>query len=122
MAPSRVAVKAVPAAENRKLRPVRTDMPRLPTRPRLIAETVGVIRPALNPCSVMAANTRGSVGASARISAAVQIIATPAATSPRFQGTASASAPPGIKPSTAASPLTPSANPTLRCDQPRLAR
>src|SRR6266516_1683617 len=63
------AVRALPAASNRKFRPVRVDIARRPTRPRLIAAMAGVTIPAVSPCRISARNTSGKVGTSARISA-----------------------------------------------------
>jgi hypothetical protein len=116
------AVKALPAALKRWLRPMRHDIARRPTSPRLIAAIAGVMIPAVAPCKTSARITNRYVGCSAKIKAAAAIMTIPVATNARFQRTASVSAPPGIS----ATPLVirpiVSIMPTDSCDQLRLAR
>ena len=78
--------------------------------------------PAVTPCRISAANTMGKLGRNASINAAAPIATIPDAASPRFQRTASASAPPGIWVRTPASPPTVSARPTFCFDHPRSAK
>jgi hypothetical protein len=92
------AVRALPAALKRWLRPVRTDMARRPTRPRLMAAIVGVTMPAVRPCRSSARNTRPPLGMSARIRADAHSMLMPIAARARFHRSASTRAPPGIWP------------------------
>jgi hypothetical protein len=61
-----------------------------------MAAMAGVMMPPVDPCKTSAAKTQGKSGLRARISAAVPTMTMPIASRPRFQVTASASAPPGI--------------------------
>ncbi len=121
-APMRPAVRALPAAAKRELRPARSEIALRPTRPRLIAAMAGVTAPEVAPCRTSARKTATALGASARISAAVPIMTIPAATRPRFQGAASAKAPPGIWLTTDEMVLIDKARPIMDCGQLRPAK
>ena len=97
------------------LRPRRSGNPSFPTKPRLIAATAGPRNPPVIPRSTSAMSTGVKLGQSARIRAAQAIVATPSATSGRFDLTTSSSSPPGTWINNPVRPLTVRTNPFYFC-------